>query len=378
MTVIDRTLSPPLVRAGVLVAMFALAACGDEASDDGMLPAAGSGTPLGSAGMGTAGMGTAGMGMIGSGTAGSSAAGSSAAGSSAAGAGGAGSSAAGAGAAGSSGSSAAGSGGAGSGAAGAAAHPPATSLALPTTKESPNVEPWFNVYRPTDLAAVGRPVPVIVWANGGCFRSDFTWEPLFQRWAKGGFVVLALTEGPDGPLVQSSVEDQGGLIDWALDRAEYKGMLDSERIVAAGNSCGGITALGLAAEDERVSAVFVLSGSSSIGSADLSVINAIEVPVGYVVGGPEDIAGANATSDYDALGAGIPAMIVSRSSGDHMTVSTDTMILPQVAEIALNWMDLALYGTQAAADALKSPTICTGCQAGVWSLKSKGLDTLVK
>ena len=254
---------------------------------------------------------------------------------------------------------------------------------LPVTMESPMVEPWFNVYRPMDLSATGQPLPVIVWANGGCFRSDFTWAPLFNRWAAGGFVVLALTEGPDGPLVQSSVEDQGGLIDWALEQADkagspYAGKLDKERIIAAGNSCGGITALGLAAGDDRVKAVFVLSGSSAIGRADTRVIGGISVPVGYVVGGPEDIAGANATSDYDAFAAGIPAMIVNRSSGDHQTVSTDEMILPQVAEIALNWMDLAIYGTKAALDALKSPTICTGCQSGVWTLKSKNIETLQK
>jgi predicted dienelactone hydrolase len=175
------------------------------------------------------------------------------------------------------------------------------------------------------------------------------------------------------------VADQKGLIDWTLEQAAsgpYAGKLDVERIIAAGNSCGGITALGLAAEDERVKSVFVLSGSSAVGSANRAVIGAITVPIGYVVGGSEDIAGANATSDYDALGAGIPAMIINRSSGDHVTVSTDAMVLPQVAEMALNWMDLTIYGTAEAFDALHSDTICTGCQSGLWTLKGKNLETL--
>jgi hypothetical protein len=157
----------------------------------------------------------------------------------------------------------------------------------------------------------------------------------------------------------------------------YEGKLDETKIVAAGNSCGGITALGLAAEDERAAAVFVLSGSSNIGAPNLTVINGIDVPVGYVVGGPEDIAGANAIGDYRALRDGIPAMIVSRESGDHMTVSTDPMILPQVAEIALNWMDLALYGTAEAHDALTSANVCARCTAGDWMLQSKNLEALV-
>ena len=124
--------------------------------------------------------------------------------------------------------------------------------------------------------------------------------------------------------------------------------------------------------------MFVLSGSSSVFGADTAVINAITAPVGYAVGGSDDIAGANASADYAELEAGIPAMIVSRSSGDHMTVSTDPEILPEVAEIALNWMDLALNGTQEAADALNSQNVCDSCTPGVWMLQSKNLETLLQ
>jgi hypothetical protein len=253
---------------------------------------------------------------------------------------------------------------------------------LPTMMERPNVAPWFVVHRPTDLSSTGEPLPVIVWANGGCFRSDFTWEPLFKRWAAGGFVVLALTDGPDGPLATSSVADHGALIDWTLAEADkagspFAGKLDTERIVAAGNSCGGVTALGVAAKDKRVAAVFVLSGSSALASTDMGVMGAIEAPIGYVVGSnEEDIASPNALADYEAMADGVPGMIVSRSTGDHITVSTDTTVLPQVADIALNWMDLALFGTPEAADALTSTTVCASCTAGMWTLKEKHLATL--
>jgi hypothetical protein len=69
-------------------------------------------------------------------------------------------------------------------------------------------------------------------------------------------------------------------------------------------------------------------------------------------------------------------MIVNRSMGDHQTVSTDPAILPQVAAIGLDWMDLALYGTKSAAETLKSATVCTGCPMGTWTLKSKNLEQL--
>jgi hypothetical protein len=262
--------------------------------------------------------------------------------------------------------------------------PAASTLMLPTTMEYPAELPWFNIYRPADLNATGKPLPVIVWANGGCYRSDFTWKPLFDRWAAGGFVVLALTADPDaGAMVMSSINDQAGLVDWVVKKAAaagspYAGKLDTQRIVAAGNSCGGVTALGLAAKDPRIATVFVLSGSSGFGSANKSVIDKILVPDGYVVGGPQDIARPNATSDYDALPAGVPAMIVSRFDGSHLTVSTDQGILAEEARIALDWMDLALYGTKAAYDELTSSTVCFGCDAGNYTLMSKNLEKLLK
>jgi hypothetical protein len=108
------------------------------------------------------------------------------------------------------------------------------------------------------------------------------------------------------------------------------------------------------------------------------VIDKISVPVGYVVGGSQDIAGANASSDYDALADGVPAMIVSRFEGDHVTISTDKGILAEEAKIALDWMDLALHGTHGAYDELTSPTVCSGCASGNYKLKSKNLETLLK
>lgn len=272
----------------------------------------------------------------------------------------------------------------------ATARPVATSLSFPVTNEShAKDKPNFNITRPTDLNASEGLLPVVVWANGGCVRSDFTWAPLFKRWASAGFVVLSLTsestdEGLGGLLsalnTTSKVEHKQ-LIDWVVAQNKagpYAGKLDLERVIVAGNSCGGVTALEVAAEDDRLAGVFVLSGSSAVGSVDKAIMGAVKVPVGYIVGGEEDIAGANARGDYAALKEGIPAMIVNRREGDHQTVSTDEKILPEDAEIALNWMDLVLYGTPAAYDALTSKNVCDKCTPGDWTLTAKHLEKLKK
>lgn len=254
----------------------------------------------------------------------------------------------------------------------------------PILEENPNAEPWFNVYRPADMLAVvedsGRLLPVVVWANGGCLRTDFTWQPLFKRWAAAGYVVLALAEAPVGlgALGMTNSSDHRQLIDWALNQSSYNDLLDAGRVVAAGNSCGGVTAMQSAAEDPRVSAIFVLSGSSAIGTTSTKVMENITVPLGFIVGGPTDIARPNATRDYETLADGIPAMIVNRFEGGHLTVSTNISILEQEANISLNWMNLALYGAQDAYDELTSDRVCSNCLATDWTVNAKSLDLLLQ
>jgi hypothetical protein len=268
--------------------------------------------------------------------------------------------------------------------------PVATSLSLPTTMdEFHDVAPYFVVYRPADLdaavAATGQLLPVIVWGNGGCYRYSSAWTTMFDRWAGAGFVILAIDSGPDGnPMTMHSADEHDALVDRALEKANeqgspYAGKLDTNRIVSSGNSCGGVTALTVASMDKRVTAVYVLSGSSALGSTDVNAMGAINVPVGYTEGGTEDISRAAAESDYAALPEGVPAMIAARSSGDHVTISfTDQTIVGQEAEIALNWMDLCLYGTKEAYDALTSDPICTGCEAGLYTFTSKNIEKLKK
>src|ERR1019366_3740439 len=106
----------------------------------------------------------------------------------------------------------------------------------------------------------------------------------------------------------------------------YQGRFDADQIAAAGNSCGGVTSLALAGTDPRVRAVFVLSGSSVSPTATRAQAAAgiakVTQPVGFVVGGAEDVAGAQASQDYDLLAEGIPGYLARRATGDHPTVST--------------------------------------------------------
>jgi len=263
---------------------------------------------------------------------------------------------------------------------------PAIDRSVPFTVDTAPELPGYNVYRPSDLGAHRH--PVVVWANGGCVRHDATWRPLLERFAASGFVVVAITQMPGREVTledRTTAADQAAAIDWALEQevrsgGPYEGRLDPDRIAAAGNSCGGITSLALAGTDPRVRAVFVLSGSSVGPTATreqaAAVMEKVTQPVGFVVGGAEDVAAAQAAQDYELLADGIPGFVARRATGDHPTVSTDPGILADVAEIGINWLDLALNGNGAARRNLAEEPCCS-FSSGIWSVEAKHLDALV-
>lgn len=258
-----------------------------------------------------------------------------------------------------------------------------------TTVETAADLPGYNIYRPADMKAAGTPLPIVVWANGGCVRYDRTWKILLERWAGAGFFVISIAESdstindPEARRRRSTPDDQAAAIDWAFkangsSNGPYAGMLDTDRIVAAGNSCGGITSLALAGKDPRVRSVFVLSGSSigpgATREAAAKVINKVSVPVGFVVGGSEDVAHDQADQDYDLLADGLAGMVAGRASGNHVTVSTDQKILVDAAKIGINWIRFTLYGDAAAKEALTGNP-CGECEPGLWSVKTKNLTS---
>lgn len=261
---------------------------------------------------------------------------------------------------------------------------PAIGRNLETTTEMPAGLPEHRIYRPADLDATGATLPVIVWGSGGCYPVDGPWQILLTRWARAGFIAIApaVPEEEATSAPRTTASDQAAVIDWVLAEngtvdSPYAGRFDLDRIVAAGNSCGGIISLELASRDSRVAAVFVLSGSSSPpgSSAETvaAVMNNVMVPVGYAIGGPEDVARAQVQLDYEALPVGVPAYVARRFEADHPTVSTDPDILLEVAEISTNWIDFALYTNPGVRQTLAGDP-CSFCEPGTWEGESKNLE----
>jgi dienelactone hydrolase len=78
--------------------------------------------------------------------------------------------------------------------------------------------------------------------------------------------------------------------------AKY-GNIDTTKIAAAGQSCGGLEAYSASYHDDRIK-LTVLFNSGVLDNAKTHLLSELKVPVAYFLGGPKDIAYANVSSIF--------------------------------------------------------------------------------
>ena len=113
----------------------------------------------------------------------------------------------------------------------------------------------YVVYRPADYKAAVKaegPLPLFVFANGGCNDTSLPHERMLSDLASHGYLVVALGEMQDSisdrELHKSPTEDMPRAIDWAervvndASSVYYKG-IDLEYVGLGGMSCGGAQVL---------------------------------------------------------------------------------------------------------------------------------------
>jgi len=175
--------------------------------------------------------------------------------------------------------------------------------------------PGFVVYRPADIpAAVTHegPLPLVVFANGGCNDTSLPHEKLLNDLASYGYLVVALGEMQDSindrQLHKSPNKDMIRAIDWAEVQngdadSEYYRNIDLEYVALGGQSCGGAQVLANCADPRVKSCIMLNSGMGDIEMADASKesLKNLHCPILYVVGGDGDIAYRNALADYDRI-----------------------------------------------------------------------------
>ncbi len=191
--------------------------------------------------------------------------------------------------------------------------------------------PDFVVYRPANLHAAaareGGKLPVLIFANGGCMDTSIGYENMLTDVASYGYVVVAIgamqmvanhageKHTPSSMLAQA--------LDWICQESAdpssyYYNKVATERMAAAGHSCGGAQVLANAG-DKRLATYLILNagmGKMEMAGASAKSLKALHGPILYLVGGTSDVAWQNAQMDYKAIKK-VPVVLADNTKSGH-------------------------------------------------------------
>lgn len=242
--------------------------------------------------------------------------------------------------------------------------------AYPAMKHQVTGLPGHVIYQPADLAALGaRKMPLYIFGNGACSEDAASSRQHLLEIASHGYLAIAPGGIYSGPGIAMTVESiakhnsktahtqLGEPIDWAIAENARRasplfGRLDISRIAVSGYSCGGIQALKYAGDPRVTTLVIMNSGildasAPQMGEmkADKSLLDTINVPTLYVLGGPSDIAYPNGMDDFARLKA-VPSAMINIDVGHKGTYGEPNG--GAAAQAVVAWLDWQLRGSKTA------------------------------
>ena len=257
--------------------------------------------------------------------------------------------------------------------------------------------PRHVVYRPKDLAALGRTkLGVVAWGNGGCSEDGASSRFHLLEIASHGYLVIAsgrILSGPGAPPREPRPAAQPGQIqpprtqpsdlteavDWALAENQrsgspYFGRIDPALVAYSGWSCGGLQALQVA-KDPRVKTLVLHNtgvfneGRSAIPGMDVrkDVLSTLHTPTIYILGGPKDIAYDNGMDDFKRI-AHVPVAVANLPVGHGGTFNEPNG--GAAASVAVSWLDWQLRGDVQSGKRFVGED-CGLCKDAQWSFERK-------
>lgn len=265
--------------------------------------------------------------------------------------------------------------------------------------------PTHTIYRPSNLASFAgeTTLPIVSWGNGACANAGTLFENFLRQIASHGYIAISV--GPkdaplpafarnqgDGatpqptraPLPQSRDEQLVHAIDWAVKEnarkgSEYYQRLNVERIAVMGQSCGGLQTI-VASSDPRVktsvlwnSGVFTNNTDAMamrISNARKEDLDKLHAPIAYFIGGPSDVAFANAEDDFNRI-AHVPVFKGNLNVGHGGTFRDPGA--GWFGEVGVAWLDWQLKGDARAAKYFVGAE-CHLCTNGLWKIEKKGIE----
>jgi len=249
--------------------------------------------------------------------------------------------------------------------------------------------PTHTIFRPKDLSAAAdkSKLPIIAWGNGACANSPWEHVNFLSEIASHGYLVVAIgpmpAEGqkraPGGPTKSALLTTA---IDWAIAQnsekaSHYYQKLDTNKIVVAGMSCGGLQALEIA-PDPRVSTVMIcnsglftnpsiaMPGMPNMGKDQLARLH---TPVLYILGGEKDIAYKNGMDDVKRINH-VPIFAANFNVGHGGTYSRPHG--GEFAKVATAWLQWQLRHDKDAATMFVGDP-CGLAKTDGWKVEKKNI-----
>ena len=251
--------------------------------------------------------------------------------------------------------------------------------------------PGMTIYRPEDLSVFKNEekLPIILWGNGGCFNSSVRFKNFLNEIASNGFIVLAI-----GPIEQLNVaiEDRDktstdsslllNALDWIINEnnnitSNYNDVIDINKVAAMGQSCGGLQAIEISTDPRITTSVICNSGvlndipeGFSLPNVNKEILEELQIPMMYLIGGSTDIAYPNATDDFARI-TKLPVVMLNQDVGHDGTYEDPyggSFSIPTIA-----WLKWQLKGDQEAS-LLFIGDECQLCDDDSWVFEKKNID----
>lgn len=252
----------------------------------------------------------------------------------------------------------------------------------------------FAIYRPQDLSVFGnkKKLPIVLWGNGGCMNTSFSFRNFLNEIASNGYIVIAI--GPYETAV--SMSNEAGrqstkssqlitALNWIIEQNKNKTSIyfdktDIEKVAVMGQSCGGLQAIEVSSDPRITTTVVCNSGvlNAGPGSSSLPGMPAVSKemlqqyhgPVLYLLGGKDDMAYLNGTDDFSRI-TNVPVVMMSQEVGHGGTYSKPHG--GTFAVSALAWLNWQLKGDSNSSKMIIG-TDCGFCKDPLWTIKTKNFN----
>lgn len=264
--------------------------------------------------------------------------------------------------------------------------------------------PGFTIYRPGDIQSASKvegALPVVLFGNGGCYRSSQPYAKFLTEIASHGYVLMAVGEwriehDPDEAKVWElddekstlKINDAKSLVNTALNwlekenqraGSEFYQTVNTHNVAAMGYSCGGIQALIMGTlGDKRIKTVVGMNTGAFIDGGPLNGmitkddLQKLTTPIIYMLGGEKDDAAPNGRDDFKRINH-VPVVLATYPSVGHTATYQDHQG-GAFGQMARTWLDYQLKGKKQYENLFRYSD--KGNNFEGWEITQKGFDKM--